>query len=414
MKIGYACIPLTIPYTTNRSYRLSTYTNEKASKVISSNLNDLLEILKYNALNNIELFRISSDIIPLASHPEFDLDWITEFKDILTTIGCFIKNNNLRVSMHPGQYTILNSPRKEVTEKSIADLKFHADFLDSLGIDSSHKLILHVGGIYNDKESAIERFISTYNSLPKNIKARLIIENDERCFCFDDIFYISTKTGSPVIFDNLHQKCYLKRNLSDLETKEILVKAASTWSDCTPKIHYSQQAKDKKIGSHSPTIRVREFMDYYNLIAETNLDIDIMLEVKDKNLSVLKVNNIIQNTTNSDINNLLQYELDVYQYFLISKGFEFYTQASSFKENSNIYDFYNLIDDLILAPPDMHGNKFVINEIFSNLKSELTSKEINYFNKLLKERNYEACKLYLLKLCSRYDSNLQFNYYFLY
>ncbi|MEG0296269.1 MAG: UV DNA damage repair endonuclease UvsE [Clostridium sp.] len=414
MKIGYACIPLTIPYRTNRTYRLSTYTNKKASEVISNNLNDLLEILKYNNLNNIKLFRISSDIIPLASHPNFDLDWISEFKDILSTIGSFIKTNNIRVSMHPGQYTILNSPKEEVVQKSIADLKFHADFLDSLGIDYSHKLILHIGGVYNDKNSAINRFITTYKSLPKNIKARLIIENDERCFSFDDVFYISTQTGAPVIFDNLHQQCYLKRTLSNVETKEILIKAASTWDNCVPKIHYSQQAPDKKIGSHSPTIRIKEFLEYYNLINETNLDIDIMLEVKDKNLSVLKVNNIINKPPDIEINNLLHNQLHIYQYFLISKGFDYYTQASEFRDNSNISDFYNLIDNLIPTSPDIYGNKFVVDNFFSMIKDRLTSKEINYFNKLFKETNYEECKSYLFKLCTRYNTNLQFNYYFIY
>ena len=142
MKIGYACTPLMVPYKTTRKITVSNYSAEKIDLLIKENLEDLYSILQYNKLNGINLFRISSDIIPLGSHDINKFDWQENYRQLLSNIGSYIKSNNLRVSMHPGQYTLLNSPKSEVVKKSISDLIFHCKFLDSLGLPPSHKIIL--------------------------------------------------------------------------------------------------------------------------------------------------------------------------------------------------------------------------------------------------------------------------------
>ncbi|MBM6839362.1 UV DNA damage repair endonuclease UvsE, partial [Clostridium saudiense] len=141
----------------------------------------------------IKLFRISSDIIPLGSHKINNYNWWDNNKELLNKIGDYIKSNNMRVSMHPGQYTLLNSPKKDVVEKSILDLSFHCKFLDALNLPASHKIILHVGGVYNNKKSAINRFVTEYNNLDNSIKKRLIIENDERFFSIYDLLEINSR-----------------------------------------------------------------------------------------------------------------------------------------------------------------------------------------------------------------------------
>lgn len=146
--------------------------------------------------------------------------------------------------MHPGQYTVINSPNKEVVFKSIKDLQYHCDFLDSLGVDYTNKLILHIGGVYNDKKAAKLRFIENFNSLPSSVKNRLVIENDEKNFSLNDVLEISHLINVPVVFDNLHNFCYGDNNYT---TKEIYEKVLKTWKpkDGTMKVHYSQQAPQK-------------------------------------------------------------------------------------------------------------------------------------------------------------------------
>lgn len=130
----------------------------KLLDLISHNLNSLQNIIHYNIKNNIKLFRISFDLIPFGSNDVNKLPWWDIFSVQFLKLGEKIRNNGMRVSMHPGQYTVLNSPNVEVVKRAIADLNYHAKVLDSLCVPSEHKIVLHVGGIYNEKERAIERF----------------------------------------------------------------------------------------------------------------------------------------------------------------------------------------------------------------------------------------------------------------
>ncbi|GIW49089.1 MAG: hypothetical protein KatS3mg079_565 [Caloramator sp.] len=161
-------IPLGVKYRTNRGFMIKNFTKEKLYEAIHQNLLDLLKILEYNVSKEIYLFRISSDIIPFGGHEINTYNWNIEFKDILIKIGEYIKNNNIRVSMHPGQYTIINSPDSSIVENSIREIEYHTRFLDSLELDYTHKVVLHIGGVYKDKSSAMERFCKNFN-LTKSI-----------------------------------------------------------------------------------------------------------------------------------------------------------------------------------------------------------------------------------------------------
>ena len=128
--IGYACISLTNKATTNRKMLLKNFSSDKFLEICTENLNGLEEILIHNIKNNIKFFRISSDIIPLATHDINDIPWWEIFKDKLEHIGEIIKNNNLRVSMHTTAFTVLNSPNKNVVENSLKDVEYHCKFLE--------------------------------------------------------------------------------------------------------------------------------------------------------------------------------------------------------------------------------------------------------------------------------------------
>lgn len=193
MKIGYACLTKGLRETNFKSCILKNATDENLLSIIEHNLNSLEKIIYYNIENNIKLFRISSDIIPFASNPVNKLQWWKVFGDKLLSIGLKAQQSGMRLSMHPGQYTVLNSPKADVVERAIKDLEYHTTFLDSLNISSENKIILHIGGVYGDKENAIKRFIDNYKLLDQKIRKRLVIENDDRCFNIEDVlprFYV--------------------------------------------------------------------------------------------------------------------------------------------------------------------------------------------------------------------------------
>lgn len=286
IRIGYACINSRL-ISPNRTCRLRNATSEKILELATSNLAALQRILEWNVTHGIELFRITSDVIPFASHQINKVPWPTILRAELERIGSYIRANRLRVSMHPGQFTVLNSPRREVVENSVRELAYHTTFLDALEIDDTHKTVIHLGGIYGDKRESLKRFIQNAAELDDRIKARLVIENDEHCYTVTDTLSASKAIGVPVVFDVFHHRWNPALRSDSL--RAIIKRSAATWRrrDGRVKIHYSNQWPGQPAGTHSKSISVEKFHDFYRQIKD--LDIDVMLEVKDKERSVLKI-----------------------------------------------------------------------------------------------------------------------------
>jgi UV DNA damage endonuclease len=286
IRIGYACINtrLTSP---NRTCRLKNATPEKILELSSANLIALERILEWNVAEGIQLFRITSDVIPFGSHRTNKLPWRRLLRSQCERLGDLIRRRQLRVSMHPGQFTVLNSPRREVVESSVKELEYHADFLDALGIASNHKIVVHLGGVYDDKARSLERFMQNYHALPSRVRARLVIENDERCYSVADALTVGQAIGAPVVFDVFHHRW--NPGPEPHSVRSLVERAARTWRrrDGRPKIHYSDQWPGKPSGTHSKSISLKRFEDFYRQVED--LDLDVMLEVKDKERSVLKI-----------------------------------------------------------------------------------------------------------------------------
>ena len=290
MNIGFVGIVLGDREIKMKSCILKNATQKRLKELIENNLKILDNILDYLIEKDIHLFRISSGFIPFASHPVNEIEWWADYSNEFKALGKKAMQNNIRLSMHPGQYTTLSSEKKDLISKSISDLQYHTLVLDSMGLPPSNKVILHIGGIYDDKQKTLERFIENYLNLPKNIKSRLVLENDDKCYTAQDLLFISQKTGAPVIFDYLH---FLLNHYDDeTNTKEIINLCRQTWKkkDGNQKIHYSQQAENKKLGSHSLTIDPVKFHEFTKILPD---EIDVMFEVKDKNLSVLNYFNYL-------------------------------------------------------------------------------------------------------------------------
>ena len=292
MSIGYACIALGIEGGSYKSCILKNATEERLSQLTRENINALTRITDYNRECGIRLYRIGSGIIPFGSHPEVSFHWRELFEEELVRIGERIRQAGVRVSMHPGQYTVLNSPDERVISNALLDLDYHAGVLDSLGCGSDCKIILHVGGVYGDRKAAAERFIENARKLPPNVCSRLVLENDERCFNVAQVLEIAEQLRLPVVFDLLHHSVNPAPDPL-IDEIEWLRLCAGTWleEDGVQKIHYSQQQPGGKPGAHSLTIDTEEFLRFYQRLGSQKPD--IMLEVKDKDLSAKKVINLI-------------------------------------------------------------------------------------------------------------------------
>ncbi len=284
MKIGYPCINRSLSCRSSRTFRLASYSDERMKTTIEENLSCLQKILEFNLEYGLLFFRITSDLIPFASHPVCTFPWQKTFKKKLKAIGDFIKKHRMRVSMHPDQFVLINSLDEGIFQRSVAELRYHAEVLDLLGVDASAKIQIHVGGIYGNKRESIERFVKRFHVLPDVVQKRLVVENDERLYSVNDCLTIHRETSLPVVFDVFHFSCY--NNGEDL--RKMFSAVCRTWSktDGLPITDYSSQEKEKRKGSHAQTINLKNFR---NFIAKTRgTDFDIMCEIKDKEKSALK------------------------------------------------------------------------------------------------------------------------------
>ncbi|MBC5993698.1 UV DNA damage repair endonuclease UvsE [Pontibacter cellulosilyticus] len=292
MKIGYPCINESLDCTSSRTFRLASYTEERLIETVEQNLACLRRILEYNVQHGLLFFRLTSGLVPFASHEVNKYNWQEHFKMTFRRLGSYIRNNNMRISMHPDQFVVLNSPNEQTVKNSIAELVYQGSVLDLMGLDTTAKLQIHGGGAYGDKASALSRFSEVYHTmLPDAVKARLCVENDDRTYSLRDCLYLHDLTGMPIIFDNLHHECVNNGE----PMREAVEMAAATWQperDGILMMDYSSQALGERKGRHTQSIQEQLFHDF--LIETEGLDMDIMLEIKDKEDSALKALKLAQ------------------------------------------------------------------------------------------------------------------------
>jgi UV DNA damage endonuclease len=285
MKIGYPCINRSIGCTPNRTFRLVSYSEKRIKETIRMNLDCLKKTLEFNVKNNLMFFRIGSPLIPFASHPVCRFDWRKYFKKQFQEIGAYLKKHKFRIGMHSDQFVIINALNQEIVKKSIKEIEYHCDVLELMGLDETAKVQIHIGGVYGDKKSGIERFVNVYKKLPGKIKKRLVIENDHVSYGLKDCLRVSEEIDIPVVFDAFHHQCLNNRE----KIRNAVLLAEKTWKKKDGKlmIDYSIQKPGALRGGHAETIDIKKFGKFLNEIKR--IDCDIMLEIKDKEKSALRV-----------------------------------------------------------------------------------------------------------------------------
>ena len=304
MNMGYACITMELAYpkdygkskgtprlTANRHCIKRTF-KEKGVDYVSElgrdNVKDLYEIIKWNSENGFKFYRISSNCFPWSSEYKWDdLKDIDEIREWSRKAGALAQKRGVRLTSHPGPFNVLTSPHPHVVDNCIVDLTAHGDHFDMMGLYRSpyNKINIHIGGAYGDKESAMKRFCENFKRLPKSVRSRLTVENDDRASMYSvkDLYYgVYQKIGIPIVFDYHHHKFCT----GDLSEQEALEMALSTWGDIKPVVHYSESRRDEK---EDMSIRVQAHSDYiYDKINTYGNEMDIMVEAKAKELAVKK------------------------------------------------------------------------------------------------------------------------------
>ena len=291
--LGYACLNTTLG-TKSRTVRLANLRTEAVIPVIVQNLDDVLAALRWNVAHGIRFFRISSDLIPFGPLQQFPFDWAEAFDWKFRQIRALVKAEGLRVSCHPGQYTVLNSPRESVVQASVEELDFQARLLALM--DPKGTMTLHVGGAYNDKPAAMDAFARNLSRISDAARARLTIENDDTTFTLDEVVGLAERTGLAVVVDLFHHRLNPTGGRDggqswDAGLVPLLERAAATWNGRPPKLHLSSHKPGTRTG-HADFLDmddVQTLVDVMDAVGPADALYDVMLEAKRKEIAVLEV-----------------------------------------------------------------------------------------------------------------------------
>lgn len=271
IRLGLCCININLRYnekvysSRKRIMRMiEKYGLEEAKNCAIDNVLDLAKMVIWNKNHGIEVMRVSSELVPHATNPKIVEKFGKEgeeyvslefLRPYLEKVGHLASAEKMRITFHVAQFVQIGSPSIDIFNASVKELEMHTKFLEMMNCGKDSVIVIHIGGMYYNKEESIERFIERFNSMPQNIKNRMVLENDEKCYDAEEVIGICERLSVPMVFDIFHYYCYKKLH-PDIKQKtidELMPRILETWKKrgIRPKMHLSEQKPGKPIGSHS-------------------------------------------------------------------------------------------------------------------------------------------------------------------
>jgi UV DNA damage endonuclease len=271
---------------------------------LSVSLDRLDAILGYLEDNAIGVYRMATALAPYASHPDLPRfrDQPRACAERLAAVGA--RAAGVRLSTHPGQYTVLNSEDERVATLAVAELWVQAEIMDGMGLGPEAVVVLHVGGAAGGVPAGLDRFARGFERLSVAAQARVAVENDDRSYGLADVLALSRRIGRPVVWDVLHHHCHDPERIPD---REALALAAATWAPgVRPKMHFSSPRTDvgerrRRVGRRIertvalPPLRAHADLvdpiafEHFLTHTAAGLEVDVMLEAKAKDLALLRL-----------------------------------------------------------------------------------------------------------------------------
>ncbi len=253
---------------------------------------------------NLRMVRISSDILPVYTEPRWSYFWrqpdvIQYLERHFLTVGDSARRRNVRLSFHPGQFTVLASDNPDIVQRSIEEFEYHADMARFMGYGKSFqdfKINVHIAG-----RAGPEGIRSAYKRLSPEARNTITIENEENAWGLDDCLSISDLL--PIVLDIHHHWVREGEYLDPSDAR--VTRVLDSWRNVRPTMHYSQSREDVLAGHCTNTIpdyksllasgykkaKLRAHIDFYWNVPANDWALsftdkfDIMCESKAKNLA---------------------------------------------------------------------------------------------------------------------------------
>ena len=248
------------------------------------NADALTASLDFCARHGIGAFRVNSQVLPIKTHPQagYEIEDLPPRRAIIARFrecGAHARAHDLRLSFHPDQFVVLNSPNPKTLAHSLAELNYQAEVAEWVGADTSN---IHGGGGYGDKPAALRALRGNIECLSASVRSRLTLENDDKVYTPADLLPVCADTGVPLVYDVHHHRC-LPDGLSIEAATE---QAAATWKR-EPIFHLSSPIE----GWHGPKPqRHHDYIDPRDFPAAwKNRALTVEVEAKAKELAVLQL-----------------------------------------------------------------------------------------------------------------------------
>ncbi len=274
---------------------------------LSVSLMYLRDILTYLHRRHIHFYRMAAEILPFATYPhrpEYRRQ-VEECAQELAHVGALARRYGIRLTLHAPSYVTLSSAEPEVVRRSQEVLTALAEVLDFMELPAESVVVVHVGGGYETREAALDRFCRHVDALPEGVRRRLALEHDDTTFDLRDVLHVHDRVGLPIVFDLLHHRL-LNRDALPLE--EALHQALDTWPpEVTPKVHLASPSTSMRVverrnpvtGQRYTTVHPplwnqhSDFIHPYDAIALLTAlngrEADVMVEARASDIAVLRL-----------------------------------------------------------------------------------------------------------------------------
>jgi UV DNA damage endonuclease len=303
----YSTGTTTIAWLSRQSHDVA---EQKLYDLVKQNLQNTLNlVIKVSTLSErLRMVRLSSDILPVYTHADWsyfykraDVLKLTEY--CFSKIGEVARKYNVRLSFHPGQFTVLASENPGIVNNSIDEFEYHADMVRMMGYGKTFqdfKINVHISG-----KRGPEGIRETYKRLSQEARNCITIENEENAWGLDDSLELADLL--PIVLDVHHHWC---RDGEWLDPKSDRVqRVIDSWRGVRPTMHYSQSREDYLV-DHAADVqpdmaslkeagykkgKLRAHSDFYWNTASNDWVVgylnthDIMCESKAKNLASFKL-----------------------------------------------------------------------------------------------------------------------------
>ena len=261
------------------------YSHDRIKNTYITNLKCLKQTLPQILKSGIHVFRMSSSMFPLFDKVPRQLWNDGQVIDLLGSIGQFVLSNNIRLTTHPGQFTVLSSPNVVTVANATREMNFHGWIFDQMGLPRTpyYAINIHGGG----KPERLSTLVQSIRALHPSARLRMTLENCEFGWSVKDLMRVHEATKVPIVFDSHHHKF----NRGGMSAEDAMAFAIASWPlGIKPLTHLSNSPEN--VASSAPVTKLRAHSDFIYEIPDYQADfnnsdlIDIDIEAKKKNLAI--------------------------------------------------------------------------------------------------------------------------------